>query len=106
LTIFLPFPVFSQQFQGIMNALAHPTEITFALPEAGQATLRIYALTGQRVRTLVESEMAAGRHSVSWNGRDEAGAPVASGVYFYQLVVQKQNGEAAFTQTKRMTLLK
>jgi len=88
------------------NPFNPSTTITFAMPEAGRVTLRIFTETGQLVQTLVDGEMQAGRHNVTWNGRNHSGASVASGVYFYQLVAQRQNGEAAFTETKRMTLVK
>jgi len=92
--------------QNYPNPFNPSTTIKFAMPEAGHVTLRIYAITGQLVQTLVDGEMNAGRHNVSWNGRDQAGAAVSSGIYFYQLVAQKADGEAAFTQTRRMILLK
>ncbi|MGH7455706.1 MAG: FlgD immunoglobulin-like domain containing protein, partial [bacterium] len=82
------------------------TEITFALPEAGKVTLRIYSETGQLIRTLIDNEMQAGQRVVSWNGLNESGNTVAAGVYLYRIVVQRQNGETAFTETRRMTLLK
>jgi len=88
------------------NPFNPSTTINFAMPEAGNVTLRIYSLTGQLVKTLVDGKMRAGRHNVSWNGRDQAGAVVASGIYFYQLVAQKESGEAAFTQVRRMVLVK
>ena len=88
------------------NPFNPSTTIKFALPEAGRVTLKIFASNGQLVRTLVEGEMPSGRHSPAWNGRNRWGVPVASGLYFYQIVVQKSNGEIAFTETRRMTLVK
>ncbi|MCI0696061.1 hypothetical protein L0337_29180 [candidate division KSB1 bacterium] len=80
--------------------------ITFALPEAGKVMVRIYSETGQLVRSLFDNEMQAGQHVVSWNRLNESGNTVAAGVYLYRLVVQRQNGETAFTETRRMTLVK
>ncbi len=57
------------------------TTIKFALPEAGEASLAIYNVNGQLVRTLYSGEMPAGKFSLEWEGKNEAGAPVASGVY-------------------------
>jgi len=82
------------------------TEISFALPEAGKVTVRIFAATGQLVATLVDGEMAAGRHQLNWNGRNQSGQIVAAGVYLYRLIVTAHDGSAVFTQTRRMTLLK
>jgi flagellar hook assembly protein FlgD len=47
--------------------------------------LEIYDLTGRHVRTLLSGEVSAGTHSVQWDGRDERGSSVGSGVYFYRL---------------------
>jgi uncharacterized repeat protein (TIGR02543 family) len=82
------------------------TTINFSLPKTSQVRLNIYNETGQLVRTLIDGEMAAGRHGIYWNGKNQSGSSMASGVYLYQLVARGQNGEAAFTQTKRMTVLK
>jgi hypothetical protein len=79
----------------------HPaTEIAFALPVAGAVTLTVYDLTGRVVRTLVDSFQPAGPQATSWDGKDERGMPVASGIYLYELAA---GGERA---TRRMLLLK
>jgi flagellar hook assembly protein FlgD len=64
--------------------------------------LKIYNAAGQLVRTLVDEEKAPvqGGFSVNWNGLNDHGQSVASGVYFYQLTSQN------FSQTKKMVLLK
>ncbi|MGH7450365.1 MAG: FlgD immunoglobulin-like domain containing protein, partial [bacterium] len=82
------------------------TLIAFSLPAASQVTVNIYNETGQLVRTLVDGEMTAGRHRIYWNGKNQAGGSIASGIYLYQIVARGRNGEAVFTQTKRLTLLK
>lgn len=82
------------------------TVIGFALPAAGKVVMKIYSETGQLVRTLVDGEMAAGRHTVRWNGRNQLGNAVAAGIYLYQIVVQDVGGNAIFTRTQRMTFLK
>ncbi len=92
--------------QNYPNPFNPSTTISFALPAAGKTTLMIYSLTGQHVQTLMDGEMNAGRHNVTWNGRDQTGSVVSSGVYFYSLVVKKTNNEAPFTQTRKMIFLK
>jgi hypothetical protein len=82
------------------------TVIGFALPAAGKVVVKIYSETGQLVRTLADGEMAAGRHTVHWNGRNQLGNAVAAGIYLYQIVVQGGGGNAIFTRTQRMTFLK
>jgi len=77
------------------------TVIHYELSSDGLRTsLRIYDLRGSLVRTLVDEPQFAGSRSASWNGCDESGRPVASGVYFYRLTVGTES------QTKRLMLLK
>jgi hypothetical protein len=82
------------------NPFNPETEISFSLPERTQVSLIIYNILGERVKTLVNGEVDAGTHTVSWNGKDEAGKQVASGIYFYRLKTE------TFDQTKRMVLMK
>ena len=63
-------------------------------------TLIIYNILGQKVKTLVNEPKSAGEYEVVWNGKDEKGNSLASGIYFYRLVIGEQ------TETKRMLLLK
>ncbi len=99
-------PLVYQLEQNYPNPFNPSTMIKFALPAAGKVIVKIYSETGQLVRTLVDGEMAAGRHGIHWNGKNQAGRSIASGVYLYQIVARGQNGEITFSQTKRMTLLK
>ena len=61
------------------------TRFAFQLPTRGPATLAIYDLSGRRVRQLVSGVMAAGPHEAAWDGDDESGARMASGLYFARL---------------------
>jgi hypothetical protein len=65
-----------------------------------RATLSIYNILGQRVRTLVDEEKLPGEYRVIWDGKDDSGKEVSSGVYFYQL----KTGD--YKETKRMLLVK
>ena len=76
------------------------TTINYALPKAGEVSLAIYNMRGQLVRTLVKGSSPAGRFSVTWNGKDDRGAPVSSGVYVYRLTATE------FVSDKKLTLLK
>jgi hypothetical protein len=76
------------------------TSISYSVPKDGQATLAIYNMKGQVVRTLLNSSVKAGNYSVSWNGTDDKGIAVASGVYFYRLTSDNK------TITKKMLLSK
>lgn len=61
------------------------TWLRFTLPRRSRATLAVYAASGRLVRTLVDQEMPPGVHLAKWDGRDESGREVASGVYFARL---------------------
>ena len=67
------------------NPFNAATAIRYALPEAGPVRLAVYALNGQQVRSLVQGAVAPGWHMAQWDGRDDAGRAVASGVYLYRL---------------------
>jgi hypothetical protein len=67
------------------NPFNPQTTIEFSLEKTSEVTLTVYSITGQLVRTLVNSNMEAGSHQVTFNGRDDLGHALASGVYFYQL---------------------
>jgi len=67
------------------NPFNSSTTIAYELPMASRAELAIYSVTGQRVATLVQGWMEAGRHTARWHGGDESGTRVASGMYMYRL---------------------
>jgi hypothetical protein len=86
--------------QNTPNPFNPSTEISFTLAEAGRAELQVFNLRGQNVRRLVAGSLEAGDHSVTWDGRDDGGARVPSGVYFYKLTA------GDFEGMQRMVLLK
>jgi subtilisin-like proprotein convertase family protein len=64
------------------NPFAELAELAFTLDRPGRASLEIFDVSGRRVRTIVDRDLGAGRHSFSWNGRDTGGRDVSSGIYF------------------------
>jgi len=78
------------------------TEIRFSLPATAQVALKIYNLVGQEVRTLLNRRFEAGQHQVVWDGRDDAGKQLASGVYFLRMVAAKGNKSTEFVQVRKM----
>ena len=82
------------------NPFNPSTTIQFSLPAEGFTELYIYGMNGQKIRELVSRSMPAGMHSIIWNGRDQKGSPVSSGVYFARL---KMHGKV---ESRRMTLVK
>jgi hypothetical protein len=71
--------------QSAPNPFTRSCTIGFSTPVAGPASLRIYNVAGRLVRTLVSGALEAGAHQRVWDGRDESGSLVGSGVYFYRL---------------------
>jgi hypothetical protein len=86
--------------QNYPNPFNPVTNLDFTLPSAGAAKLVVFDLVGHKVRTLVDSPMQAGTHSVVWDGRDDAGNQLSSGIYFYRLTAGQQSW------TKKMMFLK
>jgi spore coat protein A len=71
--------------QNSPNPFNPVTSIGFELREPGSADLKVYDVRGKEVRALAERAFPAGAHTVEWDGRDNSGNAVSSGVYFYQL---------------------
>jgi len=82
------------------NPFNPETTISYTLPRSGNASVRVYNMKGQVVRTLINDAHSAGNHTVVWNGMDESGNAVSSGLYFYQV---SANGQSI---TKKMLLAK
>ena len=89
------------------NPFNPATTIRFGLPEDASARLVVYDLLGREVARLLERSLAAGYHSVVWNGINAAGAELPSGLYIARLLATPAAGTApGFTQTIKMVLLK
>jgi hypothetical protein len=86
--------------QNYPNPFNPRTTLTFDLPQERFVNLTIFAVDGTRVRTLVDGVRVAGRHEVTWDGRDEAGRDVATGTYFARVVADD------FNQIRKMVLLR
>jgi hypothetical protein len=87
--------------QNVPNPFNPSTTIHYDVPAGGGAvSIRIYDVNGRLVRTLVESVQSAGQKAVTWKGRDNRGASVASGVYFYRMTAPD------FVKTRKMVLLR
>jgi hypothetical protein len=82
------------------NPFNPQTTISFTLAHDAPARLRIYDVAGRLVRSLVQASLPAGPHERTWDGKDDAGRRVASGVYVMRLQTD------GFEQSRRMLLLK
>ena len=86
--------------QNYPNPFNPRTTLAYSLHDAANVSLTIYDVAGRRVRELVNEHRLPGAYKVVWDGRDEKGTQVSSGVYFYKLVA------GSFTDTKKMIMLK
>ena len=87
-------------YQNFPNPFNPVTEIQFDVPDVSVLDLVVYNLMGQQVRRLVNGEIQAGYHRVVWDGLNDRGEQVSTGVYIYSLT------SPSFHNTKKMVLLK
>lgn len=86
--------------QNYPNPFNPTTTITYTIPATDEATIRIYDITGKLVRLLASGVQAAGEHQIKWEGNDNAGRMVASGVYLYEIRYR------GFVHSRKLMLLK
>jgi hypothetical protein len=86
--------------QNYPNPFNPETTIQYSLAKPGHVTLTVYNLMGQKVKTLIDKSQPAGKYNASWNGRNDQGNPVTTGVYFYRI----NSGD--FNRVKKLLLLK
>ncbi|NOY88141.1 MAG: T9SS type A sorting domain-containing protein [FCB group bacterium] len=86
--------------QNYPNPFNPTTQINFDLPTKSKVSILIYNVLGQKIKTLVDEQLEAGKYVEEWDGTNDAGVKVSSGIYFYKM--QADN----FVQTKKMMLLK
>ena len=82
------------------NPFNPSTTLTFELPKQLEVELVIFDVLGRKVNTLVKGVQRPGVHQVIWNGADERGVPVSSGVYFYRLTTEN------YAKTLKMVLMR
>jgi len=82
------------------NPFNPSTTIAFEMAREGQVCIEVFNIKGQKVKTLLNGVRSAGSHTVVWNGCDDSGMAVSSGVYFYRLNADR------FVATKKMILVK
>jgi len=86
--------------QNYPNPFNPSTTIQYSLPKTAQVDLTIYTITGEKVKTVVSDKIEAGHHTVQWNGDNDQGHSVATGIYIYRI---KTKG---FTKSMKMLFLK
>jgi len=86
--------------QNYPNPFNPATTISFSLPVSGRTRVEVFNILGQRVRELIDAEMEAGPHQVVWDGADDRGRALSSGVYLYRI------SAGDHVESKKMVLLK
>ncbi len=86
--------------QNYPNPFNPSTVLSYTLPTQAHINITVFNIQGRLVRTLTDTDKPAGEHTVEWNGTDENGRSVATGVYFYRMAA----GE--FSETRKMVLVK
>ena len=95
-TVILP-----KLFQNLPNPFTESTTIKYALGGKGWVKLKIYNIVGQIVNTLINKQQKAGTYSITWDGKDDRGRAMPSGIYFIELKIDE-----SFSQTNKLILLR
>ncbi len=96
----VPVALRNELFQNYPNPFNPSTTIEYMVGEESPVEIVIFNVKGQRIRTLVSDTNAPGRHRVAWDGRNDRGVTVSTGMYFYRLRV------GSFSAVKKMLLLR
>jgi glucose/arabinose dehydrogenase len=86
--------------QNYPNPFNPSTMISYSIPKAGYVKLQIFDITGKQIRSLVNTNQQPGKYDISFNGKDEYGNSLPSGIYFYSLSSEK------FNETRKMLMIK
>ncbi|MBN1996657.1 T9SS type A sorting domain-containing protein [candidate division KSB1 bacterium] len=86
--------------QNYPNPFNPGTKITYSLPVVSDVKIRIYNVLGQVVRIIERGNLPAGVHQVEWDGRDDLGRPLMSGIYYYRISAD------GFSDVKKMLMVK
>ncbi|MFC1569776.1 S8 family serine peptidase [bacterium] len=94
----LSLPESHELFQNRPNPFNMTTRIPFQMSKSGHVEIQIFNILGQKVVSLLNESLIAGDHSINWDGDDEFGNPMSSGLYFYTFKAQ------GFTKVRKMVL--
>ena len=92
--------------QNYPNPFNPETQIAFSLPDARFVKLVIYNILGQEIKTLINDYRDAGSYQVKWDGTNNSGARVASGIYIYRIRAEDNGKNVSFEKVKKMVLLR
>ncbi|NQT24346.1 T9SS type A sorting domain-containing protein [candidate division KSB1 bacterium] len=94
------FPTTYAMSQNYPNPFNPETSFSIDVPQDGQVTIRVYSLLGQEVKTLLNESLDAGRFDMSWNGNNDNGFSMPSGMYFLKM------NAGSFQQVRKITLIR
>jgi len=100
LRIFVTLPTATALRDICPNPFNPTTTIRFDLAQASTVTMRIYDLSGRAMRSLLNTRLEPGRHSIAWNGRDDEGRTLAAGTYLVRLQTSNFAGSRTVTLVK------
>jgi 1,4-alpha-glucan branching enzyme len=91
--------------QNYPNPFNPSTTIEFEIAKSSQVQIKIYDILGREVRELVNNKLAAGRYDILWDGKNQHGISVGSGVFIYEIQA-KTAGQMVFRQSRKMVLIR
>lgn len=100
------FPISFSLAQNYSNPFNPATIIIYDLPGEARVSLIIYNILSQKVKTLVENIQEGGNYRIQWNGKDDSGQAVSSGIYIYRIHAKSLNGEASYNKSLKMILMR
>lgn len=92
--------------QNYPNPFNPVTTIKYQLPTASKTKLEIYNILGQKVKTLVDAQQPADYYTLRWDGTNNHGTQVGSGLYIYRLIAEAADGSESFVEVKKMPLIR
>lgn len=93
-------PAETRLIRNLPNPFHPPTTIEYELAQPGRVTLRVFDVAGRQIRTLAQGPLPAGRFTAVWDGRNETGEALPSGVYFYRLSVDGKQATRSMVLTR------
>ncbi|RMG29687.1 MAG: T9SS C-terminal target domain-containing protein, partial [Methanobacteriota archaeon] len=92
--------------QNYPNPFNPATTIRFGIPFASRVTIEVYNLLGQRINTLYEGNVSPGWHEVVWDGKNQSGIPVSSGIYMYRMQAFNSMNGSKIVKIRKLVLIK